>query len=70
MTTRPPRRKRRRTVANPDPIPDMTDWELRRQTETLMAITECDDAAGIVDTGNATAWQANVAVRAARMGRK
>jgi hypothetical protein len=53
-----------------DPMPGMTDWELARWTETLMAVTECDDNAGIVNTANATAWQAEQAVRNARRGRK
>lgn len=50
-------------------MPDMTDRELQRWTETLMAVTECDDKAGIVNNQNATAWQANTAVRDARRRR-
>jgi hypothetical protein len=48
----------------------MTDRELRQWTETLMAVTGCDDQAGIVNNQNATAWKANTAVRDARKGRK
>jgi len=56
-------------MSTPGPMPDMTTWELRLWTETLMAVTECDDAAGIVNNQNATAWQANAAVREARYPR-